>query len=343
MILLLILIFSGVSGWFTGLFNWTPVAVAIIYFLTLMVAYEIITAPLSYYRGFVLSHRYGISTQTVKSWLGDVVKAGGLGLTLGVAAIAIVYWFLLTFPDFWWLLAWGLMLLVSILMTIITPVFLVPLFYKVRPLSDGELKTRLEQLARKAKAAVQGIYTLDFSSKGTAANAALMGMGHTRRIVISDTLIQQYSVPEIEVVTAHEIGHHINSDIYRLFVIQMALWLIGLKIVDIILKATAAPLGFARIGEPAALPWLLLLFGLFGTLVSPLLNSYTRHVESQADQYALGLTDNPMAFIDAMTRLTNQNLGVAYPAKWEELLLYDHPSYNKRVEMAREYKRKSVG
>jgi STE24 endopeptidase len=164
-------------------------------------------------------------------------------------------------------------------------------------------------------------------------------MGITRRIVISDTLIQQYSTSEIEVVTAHEIGHHVDRDIYRILVIQIAVSLISLRIVDAILKATAVPLGFGGIADPAAFPLLLLIFGVISTLFSPVLHSYSRIIESQADGYALLLTHDPESFINAMTRLINQNLGVAYPARWEEFLLYDHPSYNKRVELAKKYQR----
>jgi STE24 endopeptidase len=339
LILLLILVFTGVSRWFAGLFEWPEIATAVVFFLVVIVGYEVLTAPLSYYRGFTLPHRYGISIQKLKSWLGDLAKGGAIGIVLGSAAVAVVYAFLLRFPEIWWLLAWVLMLAVSVLMSIIAPVFLVPLFYKVKPLADSELKTMLEKLARKAGAEVHGIFVLEFSSKETSANAALMGLGQTRRIVISDTLIQQYSAPEIEVVTAHEIGHHVNRDIFRMFVIQSAVSLVVLKIVDVVLKATATPLGFSGISDPAALPWQVLLFGVLLTLASPLTNGYTRHVESQADGYALGLTEDSRAFINAMTRLVNQNLGVARPPRWEEVLFYDHPSYYNRVEQARKFEK----
>jgi STE24 endopeptidase len=213
LVLLLTIIFTGATIWFVNFFHWPVIPVAVVYFLVLLVGSEIITSPLSYYQGFVLPHRYGISTQSLRSWLADLAKSGAIGLVFGTAAVAVVYWFLMSFPDFWWLMAWGLMLIVSLIMSIVAPVLLVPLFYKSHPLADTELKTRLEKLAEKAKARVHGIFILDFSAKGTAANAALMGLGQTRRIVISDTLIQQYSTPEIEVVTAHEIGHHVNRDI----------------------------------------------------------------------------------------------------------------------------------
>jgi STE24 endopeptidase len=337
LVLLLILIFAGVSKWAAGLLNLPSIAAAVVYFVILILAFEILSSPLSYYTGFVLPHRYGISIQRLKGWLADLAKGGILGLVLGSVGVAVGFWLLSAFPDFWWLIAWGLMVAVSVLMSIVAPVLLVPLFYKVKPLEDGELKSRLEKLALKAGAKVQGIFTLDFSAKVTAANAGLMGMGKTRRIVVSDTLIQQYSLPEIEVITAHEIGHHLNKDIYRLFVIQTVVYLIGFKLADVILKAVVTPLGFNGIGDPAILPLLVLILGGFSTLVSPLMNGYTRHVETQADEYALNLTDDGKAFIDSMTRLVNQNLGVAYPSKLEEFLFHDHPSYGKRVEHAKAY------
>ena len=340
LVLLLILIFTGVSRWFTTLFHLPSVATAVIFFLVLVIGYEVLTSPLSYYNGFVLPHRYGISTQKLRGWLADLGKGGALSLVFGAAAVAVIYWLLLDFPTLWWLLAWGAMLVVSILMSIIAPVFLVPLFYKVKPLEDLDLKSRLEQLAQKAGARIHGIFILDFSAKVTSANAALMGIGRTRRIVISDTLIQQYPTQEIEVVTAHEIGHHMDRDLIRLFLFQSAVFLAILKVADWILNATVAPLGFNGLADPAALPWLILLFGALSLLLSPLTNSFTRSVERQADEYALTLTQNPESFIDSMTRLTNQNLAVAHPARWEEVLFYDHPSYNNRVAHARAFEKK---
>jgi len=141
------------------------------------------------------------------------------------------------------------------------------------------------------------------------------------------------------VVTAHEIGHHMHRDIYRLFIIQSAVYLVVLKLVDVVLKTTSGPLGFSGISDPAALPWMVLLFAAFGALASPLMNAYTRHVEKQADAYALNITTDPISFTRAMTRLVNQNLAVASPPQWEEFLFYDHPSYNKRVKLAQDYQK----
>jgi STE24 endopeptidase len=337
LVLFLVLTLTGISRDFTGLFDWPPIAVAIVYLLVILVGFGIVTAPLSYYSSFVLPHRYGLSVQKLRGWLIDQAKGGGLSLVLASAAVAIVYWLLLNFSDFWWFIAWGILLLVSVIMSILAPVLLVPLFYKVRPLEDENLKYRLQRLADKAKARVHGIFTLDFSTKTTAANAALMGLGQTRRIVVSDTLLHQYTVPEIEVIAAHEIGHHMNRDILRLFAAQAVVSLVTLRIVGELFPIGVDALEYAGVADPAALPMLALLFSVFSTLFSPLQNTFSRYVESQADAYAIGLTNNPEAFIDSMTRLANQNLAVANPPAWEELLFYTHPSYNNRVKQARDW------
>jgi STE24 endopeptidase len=340
LVLLLVLTFTGISNWFTGYFNWPVPAVAAVFLLVLISVDAILTFPLSYYQGFVLSHRYGISRQNFAGWLADLAKGLAISLLFGGAAAAVVYWLLLAFPGIWWWLAWGLVLLVSLILSIVAPVILVPLFFKVRPLGDSHLKSRLEQLAEKAGARVQGIFILDFSAKMTAANAGLMGLGKTRRIVISDTLLQQYPPSEIEVVTAHEIGHHMNRDIFRLFIIQAAVYLAILGLTHFIFRSAVGPAGFSGLADPAALPLLLLIAGVLSALTAPLTNSFSRFVERQADAYALELTDDSGSFINAMTRLTNQNLSVADPSRWVELLFYDHPSYVRRVELARAYEEK---
>jgi len=337
LVIMLAIIFSGFSSWFAGLLDWPVPAAAVFYFLVLIIAGEIIEAPLSYYSGFVLPKRVGLSTQKPGGWVSDRLKSGMLGLVLGSLIVGLVFWLLSVFPETWWLIAWFFLLAFTLLMSVIAPLFLVPIFFKVKPLAEGDLKQRLEKLARKAGARINGVFVLDFSSRGTTANAALMGMGKTRRIVISDTLIARYPENEIEVITAHEIGHHTNYDIFRLFLIRSAVYLVVLFLVSLVLPVSVGPLGFSGISDPASLPWLGLVFGTLSMLIGPLLNTYTRHIETQADAYSLSLTSMPGPFIDAMTRLTNQNLAVAVPPAWEELLFHDHPTYRSRVALARKY------
>ncbi|MBI4284630.1 MAG: M48 family metallopeptidase [Chloroflexi bacterium] len=343
--LLTVLVFTGLSSVLAALITLPAVPAAIIYFVFLMIGYGILSAPLDYFGGYVLSHRYGLSTQGLGGWLGDVAKSTLLGLLLGSGMVALTYWSITAFPALWWLLTWAAVTLLTVVLTNLAPLVIVPLFFKTRPLADTDLKQRLEQLAERARTKVKGIYTIEFSRKVTTANAALMGLGNTRRIMLSDTLLQKYTPPEIEVITAHELGHHVHSDVLRLLVTQSAVLLLGFYFANLVFRGSVAWLGLGGISDVAALPLLLLIFAAFSLLAMPLMNAYSRHVETAADGYALGLTDDPQAFSSAMTKLTDQNLGEAKPARWVELLLYDHPAYYRRVELTRYYQahRREIG
>ena len=332
--LLGLLLFGGFSQRLAGSLALPPVPAASLYFIMLIVTYGVLLVPLSYYRGLVLSRRYGLSHQRFSGWLSATIKAGALVVVLGVGIVAAVYWFMISMPQIWWLLAWGFMVLISLVLTILAPILIVPLFFKMEPLPDTKLKERLNRLSKQAKVKLVGIYTIEFSSKGTTANAALMGVGKTRRIVLSDTLLKQYSPAEIEVIMAHELGHHRHHDVFRLFAVQSAILLIGFYITSLVLKAAVVPLGFSSISDVAGLPLLILIFGVFSLLLTPLTNSYSRRLETAADSDALRLTGDPESFIRAMAKVTDQNLAEAQPNRWVELLLWDHPSYQRRLEHA---------
>ena len=335
--ILLLLVFGGFSTRLTGSFNLPVVPAAVIYFIILIAAYGVLSAPLSYYRGFVLPRRYGLSNQNLTGWLSELLKAGILALALGAGIVAASYWFITIVPQVWWLLAWGFVVLVSLILSILAPVVIVPIFFKMEPLKDEGLKGRLKELAMKAKADIRDVYILEFSSKGTIANAVVMGMGKTRRIALSDTLLDKYSPEEIEVIIAHELGHHMNKDFMRIFLYQAAILFVSFLLTNIITRAAVTPLGFSGIDDIAVLPLLVLVFAVLSLLIMPISNTLIRRFEKAADDFALRLTGNPQAFITMMTKLTDQNLAEAEPSRWVELLLYDHPSYRSRVEHAKNY------
>lgn len=336
-ILLALLVFGGFSERLTGYFNLPAIPSAILYFLFLVAAYRLLMAPLSYYSGYVLPRRYGLSKQNLSGWLGDLIKAGALMLILGIFIIAAIYWLIDISPQNWWLFAWVMLVFVSLILSILLPVILVPLFYKTKPLEEGTLKERFRQLVEKAGVDIKGIYTLDFSSKGTMANAAIMGMGKTKRIALSDTLLQNYSTEEIEVIIAHELGHQKNRDFIRIFLLQSAILFIYLWLTYIITTALVEPLGFGSVGDIAALPLLILVFSVVNMIFVPVANACIRYFETAADSFALQLTENPQAFISMMTRLTDQNLAEAAPSRWVELLFHDHPSYQSRLAHAMKF------
>ncbi|MCJ7515078.1 MAG: M48 family metalloprotease, partial [Dehalococcoidia bacterium] len=254
-----------------------------------------------------------------------------------LAVVILVYWLLQNFPDTWWLWTAIFLFLLSLLLTRLTPTLLLPIFFKLEPLGDVKLKKRLMNLAKRARAEISRVLTMNVSSKGTTANAMLAGLGRTRSIILTDTLLEKYSPDEIEVILAHELGHQLHKDIPKLIALQAAVILLGLYLSNLTLKASLIPLGFQAAADVAALPLLLLSLAVLTMIVTPFINAFSRHVEASADEAALELTANPQAFISAMTRLTNQNLSVADPSRWEELLFYDHPPYTKRVSLAQNY------
>lgn len=299
----------------------------------------LIGAPLSYYSGFVLPHRYGLSTQTPGAWLWDRAKGALLGGVLGGVILEVMYWLLRVAPQSWWLWTAGVMLLFTVVLGLLAPVLIFPLFYKFKPLADEELTQRLTRLAEQAGTRVRGVYSFDMSSKTTAANAAVMGLGRTRRIVLGDTLLDNFSADEIETVLAHELGHHVHGDLGKGVLVQSALTLAGLWLAHLVMSWGVAFFRYEGLADPATLPLLALAFGVFGLATMPLGNAYSRWRERLADSYALATTRKPTDFASAMTRLANQNLTDADPEPWVEFLFASHPSISRRVAMAQAFAR----
>ncbi len=308
-----------------------------LYFAIALIAYGIVFLPLAYYSGFVLPHRYGLSTQTRRAWLIDEVKSGVLGIILGGLVIEVIYLILRAAPDTWWLIASAFMLVFNVLLAQFAPILIFPLFYKFKPLEDAELVRRLTALADRASTRVRGVFTMMLSEKTTAANAALMGLGNTRRIVLGDTLYEKYSHDEIESILAHELGHHVHRDIAWLITIDTILTIIGFFIADVFLKWSVSYFRYEGIADLAAFPLLGLALGVFSLITMPVSNAFSRWRESLADEYALQSTRNARAFIGAMEKLANQNLAELEPEAWAESLLYTHPPIGKRLRHAEQF------
>lgn len=332
-----------VLGWHIALRNvvadlttspWLQVG---LYALAFGAPYFLIDLPLSYFSGFVLPHRYDQSTQDLKGWIGDQLKGLALSLVLGGIVLEVIYWLLRAAPDLWWLFAAGAMLLFTVVLSILSPVLIAPLFFKFTPLEDEDLADRLMKLAEKAGTNVRGVYRFDMSSRTKSANAALMGMGSTRRIVLGDTLLDEFSADEIETVLAHELAHHVHNDIPLLTAVNTALTLVTFYAAHLVLRAVVGATDLTSLGDPATLPVLGLVMGAVGLISMPLGNAISRWRERMADGYALQETQMADAFADAMTRLANQNLGEYDPEPWVVFLLYSHPPLRDRVEAARQF------
>ena len=337
--LLLFLLLSDASAKLAGFLVPSPPLSAALYFLILAFGLGVIMAPLGYYQDFILPHRFGLSHQKLASWLADRAKDLALGLLLAVCLIIATYWLIEHLVTLWWLVAWLIVLSVSLVLSLLAPTVLMSLFFKLEPLPDGELKQRLACLAQRAGVDIKDIFTINLSSKSTTANAMLGGLGKTRRIILSDTMLKEYSPEEIEVALAHELGHYLHHDIIRLFSVQAAAFLLAFYLANLALVGGVALFSYHGISDIAGLPWLLMVLAALFLILRPPLNWYSRHIEVAADKTALELSDNPEGFINLMTKLTDQNLSEAEPVHWEKVLFRDHPSYNERVKLAREYKR----
>ena len=302
----------------------------IVYFL-----YWLPVIPLGIYGGLVLERRYGMSVQGFRSWLRDAAKGLAIGMGFSVVTVEVLYFLLAATPELWWLYAWALGLLVGLLLTWIGPIVLAPLFYKFEPLTDEALAVRLRALAERAGAKVIGTFRMVASTKTTRAIGGLAGIGKTRRIILSDTLLNRYTPDEVESVIAHELAHHVNRDMARLAAAGAAVSLLGLLAVDRMLRASVEPLGLVGVHDIAGLPIVGLGVAAMSTLLGPFVNLLSRRSEAKADEFAVRVTGNRAAFRSTMVKIHDQNLGVADPHPLAEFLFHDHPSGRRRVEAAR--------
>ena len=324
------------------IFSWTKNQwLAVVVFGSVFGAvFSLLDLPLSYYTGYVLPHRYQQSNQTLKGWWGDLIKSLLLSAVIGGFLLEVLYLILRTASYTWWLWTAGFLLLFNVILTNLAPVLLFPIFYKFLPLDEEhlDLQERLISLAEKAGTNVAGVYKFDMSRRTKAANAGLTGLGNTRRIILGDTLLEEFSTDEIETVLAHELGHHANHDIPLGMAVQTVITLGGLYLTSRGLSWGITRFGFESISDIAALPLFGLFLGLFGLITMPLSNGFSRWREQLADEFALQLTGKGFSFASALTRLSNQNLAEVDPEPWIEFFLHSHPALEKRILMAQSYK-----
>lgn len=315
-----------------------PALVVLTYVVLLLIVNEVVSVPLSFYGGFLIERRYGLSNQTLRAWLLDEVKGLALGLILGTVAVSVIYFFIRLAPDSWWLPTGAIFALLIVGLANLGPVLLLPLFYTVKPLDRESLRARLMALADRASARVLGVYEWGLAAKTRKANAALTGIAGTRRILVSDTMLADYSDDEIEVVLAHELAHHVHGDIWKGLIFESALILGGFFASARVLRAWVGWFGLRGPDDIAGLPLLLLTAGAVGLVMVPAAHAMSRHYERQADRFALKLTRNPTAFISAMRRLAAQNLAEEHPSKLVQWLFYSHPPIRERVAAAQQFK-----
>jgi STE24 endopeptidase len=312
----------------------SPALVVVRYVVLLAAIHEVAVLPLNLYRGFLLERRYGLSRETLGGWARDHAKAAGVCLAFGLAGASVAYALLRATPEWWWIGAAGLFALATVAVVELAPVLLLPIFFRMTPLENEALARRLTGLVARTGGGVLGVYQWHLGDRTRRANAALVGLGRTRRILLSDTLLAEYSDDEIEAVLAHELGHHVHGDMWKAVVYESAFIVIGLYAADRALHWFGPAAGLAGPADVAGLPLLLLAFGLVSVLLLPVANALSRKHERHADRFALHLTRRPSALASALRRLSAQNLAEENPSYIVRVLFHRHPPIRERIAAA---------
>ena len=310
-----------------------------LYLVLLLAMAKALGIGLDYY-GFHLERRFHLSNQRLGAWAWDEIKGFLVGIVLGGVVVELVYFTIRQWPQHWWILAWALFMGLFVLMAQLAPVVLFPIFYKFEPLENEELRRRLVILSEHAGTRVRGVYRWKLSEKSKKANAALTGLGNTRRIILADTLLDNYTAEEIEAVLAHELGHHVHRHILKSILVQAGITLFGFWAANWALHYAVDHHMFEQLSDFANLPLLALVSVVLSFLLMPALNAYSRFNERQADRYAFETTASVEPFISSMNKLAAQNLAERTPSKWVEWFFHSHPSISRRLEAAQDWGRR---
>ncbi|HLN60830.1 MAG TPA: M48 family metallopeptidase [Symbiobacteriaceae bacterium] len=328
----LLVLVAGGATWLYARLPQAPSYVGLLY-----LGLTLVGLPVDYY-GYRQATRFGLSVQGPGAWLMDQAKSFLLGLVLNGGLGLLVLWAWAYAPGAWYIWAAAVAVAGDLLLTFISPVLIMPLFNKCIPLADGELKDRLLELSRRAGVPVKGVYVSNVSSKETRLNAALTGIGSTRRILLYDTMIEACTPDEVTVVMGHEMGHHVYNHIPKMTVVSSLFLAVVFLVAGFALQPLSAALGLGGL-TPAALPLLVVLFAVLGVPLLPVFMATSRQWERDCDQFALKLTQDAPAFISAFRKLASRNLADFEPPRWVYYFLYSHPPIPERIAMAERFAR----
>lgn len=338
---LIVLIYFDISKNFVAVVrNVAPFRplIIFIFFTFLYIIYSVVSFPFSYIDGYVIEHKYGFSTQSLSAWLADWGKSCFVSFVLGTIVFEFVYLITDASPYLWWLWLSVAMILFSVVLVNLFPVIILPLFYKTSPIENQSLKSKVEALCEKTEINAQGVYSINLSSKSTKANAAVTGLGNTKRVLLGDTFISDYDDEEVMPVLAHEITHYREHHIWWSILWQSLVTVGMFYVLYHIHPYFYRWAGFERISDIAAFPVLALIFAALSFVLKPLSSAISRYYEKRADRGALELTHDPDGFISVMAKFCNKQLMIAYPHPLIEWYRYSHPSPGNRIAFAEGWK-----
>ncbi|MEN6336065.1 MAG: M48 family metallopeptidase [Phycisphaerales bacterium] len=305
------------------------------YLLVFLIGYSLVLFGLDFYGDVVLERRYGLSNQTIAGWLVRSVKAWLLSAVLAILSFDLLYALFRMLPDWWWLAASAGWFAMLVLMGKIAPAVIVPLFYKLQPLPDRDLTGRLLALAQRCGVRVRQVFEIRLSKETKKANAAVIGLGNERRIVIGDTLMDLCTHDEIEAVFAHELGHVALRHGWKFLAAAAVSSVAGFYILHLFYARSAMALGFAGQSDIAAIPLLMLWLMAGGLIAKPFQAALSRRFERQADLFIVGKVPSPETLASSLNKLAGRNLADPEPSRLVELLFYTHPPIAKRIAYLR--------
>jgi STE24 endopeptidase len=342
----LILLFSGFSAWLRtqaghlGHGRFYPTLV--VYFVLFSLLLFLVELPLSYYVGYVREHAYGLSTQTFSKWIADQLKGLGIGMLVGALVLWVPYWLLAKSPQHWWLWTGMLALPFYLLVLLVAPLWIAPLFNKFGPMKDKALEAEVLAVAKQAGVDRAHVFEVEKSVDTTKVNAYVTGVGKTKRIVLWDTLMKRLTPRQTCYVVGHELGHYVLGHVWTSVLVSSLLTLLGLfgahRLAGVLLARFGHRLGFLSLADIASLPLLMLLLSLFSLVISPAMLAYSRYHEREADRFGLDLTRDNRSAATAFIALQEQNLAVPRPGLLYKIFRASHPPIGERVDFINGYK-----
>lgn len=308
--------------------------------LALLAAFVIVSGvidlPVTLYRTFVLEERFGFNKMTAKLWLADFLKSSVIGALVGLPIAALILWMMNATGSFWWVWAWGVWMGLNLLMLLVYPTYIAPLFNKFSPLEDKALKDRVTALMARCGFAAKGLFVMDGSRRSAHANAYFTGFGASKRVVFYDTLLAKLSAQEVEAVLAHELGHFKHKHVIKRIVTLFAMSLVGFALLGWL--ATQAwfftGLGvlpnLSAANDALALLLFMLVVPVFSFFISPVMARSSRRHEFEADAYAMAQT-NGSDLATALLKLFQDNASTLTPDPVYVKFFYSHPPASERL------------
>ena len=297
--------------------------------------------PVAFYSGFILEHRFGLSDQKFLIWIKDEFKSLLVSSLISLPLLLFFYYIIHTFTAYWWLPFGIIMFFFSVILAQIFPVLIFPIFYKSVPVENEELVERIKKLSHEAGVVIENVKSFNMSRSTKKANALFTGLGRTKRILLGDTLLNKFTIDEIETVLAHELGHYKYNHIVKNLFIGTFFSFFSLFSIAKIYEYILPFFHQGNVSDTPALPILLLVGMIIGLIVSPILSGLSRKNEFQADRFAVTQTGKYDIFIEALNKLNTQNLGDRDPHPIIEWLFYSHPSINNRIKAIEKLKQES--